>query len=81
MELVKSLYVLKLHLLCFQLQSVLYTMDIDKMRNLHHHMKLKFGMESAVLLREWELWEKKLADFHYHRCFTLRCLKKKDYPS
>ena len=34
-------------------------MDIDKVRNLHCHMKLKYGMESVVLPREWEFGRRK----------------------
>ena len=43
------------------------------MRNLCCHMKLKYGMESVALWREWEHQERKIADFHNHRCFTLEC--------
>ena len=50
-------------------------MDIDKVRNLHYHITLKYGIESVVLLREWE-HQKKLAYFHNQRCFMLRCFKK-----
>ena len=52
-----------------------YIMDIDKVRNLHCHMKLKYGMESVVLLTEWEFWERKMVDFHNCGHFMLRVFK------
>ena len=45
------------------------------MRNLHSHLDKEFGGESVFLLRQWEKYEKKMADFHNHWRFSLKCLK------
>ena len=31
--------------------------------------------KKVILLQQWEKFEKKMADFHNHRRFSLRCLK------
>ena len=51
------------------------------MRNLHYSIGIEFGLENVTILRKWEQLEKKIADFKYHRRFTLRCLSQKITPN
>ena len=46
------------------------------MRSIHVHIKQEYGQESVTTSREWEKLEMKMAEFKYHRRFTLRCLSK-----
>ena len=50
-------------------------LKLNRMRNVHSHLNEEFGEESVFLLQQWEKIEKKMADFHNHRRFSLRCLK------
>ena len=50
------------------------------MRNLHNIIEKEFRRESATILRDWEQYVKKLANFKNHRRFTLRCLSQKMTP-
>ena len=50
------------------------------MRNLHAYINQEYGRGSIFLLRRWEKWEKKMADFRNHRRFTIKCLKNNIIP-
>ena len=50
------------------------------MRNLHAYINQEYGRGSIFLLRRWEKWEKKMADFRNHRQFTIKCLKNNIIP-
>ena len=44
------------------------------MRSLHLHIRSECGIENVGLFWQWERLECKMADFHNHRRFSLRCL-------
>ena len=56
-------------------------MKINRMRNLHDSIGREFGLENVTILRKWEQLEKKIAEFKYHRRFTLRCLSQRITPN
>ena len=49
-------------------------MGINRTGNLNLHVQHKFGKEHVILLCEWEGLVKKMAHFHNHRRFILRCV-------
>ena len=44
------------------------------MTSLHMQLSTEYDRESVKKFRQWEKYEKKMADFANHRRFTLRCL-------
>ena len=44
------------------------------------YINQEYGRGSIFLLRRWEKWEKKMADFRNHRRFTIKCLKNNIIP-
>ena len=46
----------------------------NRMRNIHKQLYLEYGKENVRIFRQWEKYERKMADFSNHRRFTLRCL-------
>ena len=50
------------------------------MRNLHAYINQEYGWGSIFLLRRWEKWEKKMANFRNHRQFTIKCLENNIIP-
>ena len=46
----------------------------NKMRNIHKQLIIEYGKENVRIFRQWEKYERKMADFSNHRQFTLRCL-------
>ena len=43
------------------------------MRSLHLHIRTEYGIENVKLFWQWERLECKMADFHNHKRFSLRC--------
>ena len=50
-------------------------MDPNKVRSLHCHLRVKYGMESVELFCKWEFLVKIISDYQNHRRFTLRYIK------
>ena len=44
------------------------------MRSLHSHIRSEYGIKNVRLFQQWEKLECKMADFHNHKRFLLRCL-------
>ena len=49
-------------------------MLLNRMRNIHSHLRREYGKENVSMFSQWEKIENKMADFSNHRRFSVRCL-------